>query len=88
MTTGHAVSAGHAMVDRCVCHSVSLAQLKELSREVGADFDSLSRRTGCGTGCGLCVPYVHAMLRTGATVIPWGAPAQPGRTQGWAGPNP
>lgn len=54
-------------VDRCVCHEVSLARLQRMARERGLDYDGLSRATGCGTGCGLCEPYVRVMLRTGRT---------------------
>lgn len=54
-------------VDRCVCHDVSFAELKRLAQDAGADIDELGRRTGCGTGCGMCVPYIREMLRTGRT---------------------
>lgn len=57
-------------VDRCICHEVTFAELVRLSRQTGAGFDELSRRTGCGTGCGLCVPYVQIALKTGRTSLP------------------
>ncbi|MHC4992115.1 MAG: (2Fe-2S)-binding protein [Planctomycetota bacterium] len=57
-------------VDRCVCHDVTFAQMREYARQERADFDALRRRFGCGSGCGLCVPYVRAMLRTGRTRFP------------------
>lgn len=57
-------------VTRCVCHDVTFAELKELSAIIGPDLDALAARTGCGTGCGTCVPYIQLMLRTGRTELP------------------
>ncbi len=53
-------------VDRCVCHDVTLAQLKAMSVK-GTTIQELSEKTGCCTGCGMCKPYVALMLRTGRT---------------------
>lgn len=61
-------------VDRCVCHGVTFRELKGLSERVGGGFAELSERTGCGTGCGLCRPYIEAMLRTGRTEFGVGEP--------------
>jgi NAD(P)H-nitrite reductase large subunit len=33
------------------------------------DFTDVQRQFKCGTSCGLCVPYVRRMLRTGETVF-------------------
>lgn len=52
-------------VDRCVCHNVTFAELVKIHRETGADLDQLQRLTGCGTGCGMCVPYIRVALQTG-----------------------
>ncbi len=57
-------------VDRCVCVDVGFDELKRLSQEQGLSADQLRRVTGCGGGCGLCVPYIHVMLRTGLTSLP------------------
>ncbi len=57
-------------VTRCICHNVSFERLKSLAASIGPDFDALSRETGCGTGCGMCVPYIHYMLQTGKTSVP------------------
>ncbi len=54
-------------IDRCVCLNRSFSELKELAKSKGLDFAGLRAATGCGTGCGLCVPYVKVMLRTGQT---------------------
>jgi len=52
-------------VDRCVCHEVTFAQLKAYADANDCGFEQLQARFSCGKGCGLCVPYIHAMLRTG-----------------------
>jgi bacterioferritin-associated ferredoxin len=57
-------------VTRCICHNVSFERLKSLAASIGPDFDALSRETGCGTGCGMCVPYIFYMLQTGRTSVP------------------
>ena len=56
-------------VDRCVCHDVSFERLKQDAERHGGGLEQLQRRFGCGTGCGLCVPYILAMLRTGRVVF-------------------
>lgn len=57
-------------VERCVCRDVTFSELKELAETLNADLDTLSEHTGCGTGCGMCVPYIQVMLHTGMTRIP------------------
>jgi len=59
-----------APVDRCVCRDVTFAELLRIRDQTGADLDALQRRTGCGTVCGLCIPYIRAALRTGCTRLP------------------
>jgi len=66
-------------VDRCVCFEVSFDRLKRYVDDRGGrehvDFDQLQSAFGCGGGCGLCVPYIRLMLRTGRTRFPVNAPA-------------
>lgn len=57
-------------VDRCVCRGVTFEEVKALAEIVGPDFDELSERTRCGTGCGMCKPYILIMLLTGETCLP------------------
>lgn len=53
-------------VHRCVCHGRTFAELKRLAAERGiATVEELGAATGCGTGCGLCRPYLARMLATG-----------------------
>jgi bacterioferritin-associated ferredoxin len=57
-------------VDRCVCHRVTFRQLHELSRIVGQDFERLREATGCGSTCGMCVPYIKVAMKTGRVRVP------------------
>ncbi|MCB9845138.1 MAG: (2Fe-2S)-binding protein [Phycisphaeraceae bacterium] len=54
-------------VDRCVCHDITFARLALLARRERLDLDELSARTGCGTSCGMCRPYLSRMLHEGRT---------------------
>lgn len=58
-------------VDRCTCKNVPFAQLKELADQRSeTSLLDLANETGCGTGCGLCIPYIRLMLETGQTNLP------------------
>lgn len=57
-------------VNRCVCHDVTFKRLVEMARDEGLTLEQLSERTGCGTGCGTCVPYIRIALRTGQVDLP------------------
>lgn len=52
-------------VSRCVCRGISFATLLAEARAGGLTLDQLVDSTGCGTGCGLCLPYILRALRTG-----------------------
>jgi bacterioferritin-associated ferredoxin len=52
-------------IDRCVCRKRSFADLLRLARAGGWDRQRLSAETGAGVQCGLCLPYIGRMLRTG-----------------------
>lgn len=56
-------------IDRCVCMERSFAEAVELRRREGLSLEQIETRLGCGTGCGLCRPYVRRALRTGQTVF-------------------
>ena len=58
------------LVDRCICHTVTFAQLWALVQSGTTTLDELSAKTGCCTGCGLCHDYVRLMLLTGKTAFP------------------
>lgn len=52
-------------VVRCICHDVPFSELLRRQRETGETLEQLQKATGCGTGCGLCLPYIRVALRTG-----------------------
>lgn len=57
-------------VSRCICKQVPFTELKELADSGIRDIEELSRLTHCGTGCGMCIPYIRVMLITGITDLP------------------
>lgn len=57
-------------VTRCVCLGREFAELVQMSRREGISAEEVCRRTGCGSGCGLCVPYIRAAVATGLTALP------------------
>lgn len=72
-------------VDRCVCLNLTFASLLETARSRSLTVDQLRAVTGCGGGCGLCVPYLRLVLGTGKTSLavlpPEGCPSA-GHTPG------
>ena len=58
------------MVDRCVCHEMTFRELREVAAREGLGLEELSRRTGCGTTCAMCRPYIAVMLATGRVELP------------------
>jgi hypothetical protein len=57
-------------VDRCICHDITFARLKDLAARNGGGLEDLAKATGCTTNCGMCKPYIIEMLRTGAVLFP------------------
>jgi len=57
------------VIDRCVCKQMLFAELLPRVRTHGWDLVALSAATGCGSQCGLCRPYLEAMLHDGRTVF-------------------
>lgn len=56
-------------VDRCICHGVTFEEVVRAARADGLSLAQLEDRLGCGTGCGLCRPYLRRALRTGQVVF-------------------
>lgn len=57
-------------VTRCICANMTFADLLDIARASGCAIDELQRRTGCGEGCGTCLPYILRTLETGLTNHP------------------
>ena len=51
-------------VRKCVCFDKTFAELKAIGVK---SVDDAAERFGCGTKCGLCRPYIQAMIETGET---------------------
>jgi bacterioferritin-associated ferredoxin len=63
------------MVDRCVCHHVPFTTVLELHAQ-GLSLPQIVERTRCGTGCGLCQPYLQLVCASGRARLPLMSPAQ------------
>jgi bacterioferritin-associated ferredoxin len=61
-------------VNRCICFETSFAEIRRIACEQGSLAEA-HRQTGFGARCGLCVPYVLLMMRTGSEDLPvlWSA---------------
>lgn len=51
-------------IQKCVCMDVSFEALKAAGVR---DLEQIQREYGCSTECGLCLPYLVQMLKTGQT---------------------
>jgi bacterioferritin-associated ferredoxin len=57
-------------VRRCVCYPHSFAEIKKIAQEQGwQTVEEITEALGCGSGCGLCRPYLAMMLETGETAF-------------------
>lgn len=54
-------------IDRCVCMRMPFERLLPLARREGWNLAALQDATGCGDQCGMCRPYLRAMLADGTT---------------------
>ena len=57
------------LVSRCICRGLAFEDLLPLARSEGWALPDLMRETGAGGRCGLCRPYLRAMLATGQTAF-------------------
>lgn len=61
------MSPANIHINRCLCEKKRFADIVPSAIKEGLTFSELSRRTGCGTHCGLCRPYLKRALQTGET---------------------
>ncbi|SHF64264.1 hypothetical protein SAMN05443144_11160 [Fodinibius roseus] len=55
-------------INRCICHNRMFAEIKRYSREHNiTSVHELQEIGFCSTNCGLCIPYIKAMLETAET---------------------
>lgn len=57
------------LITMCICQRMPFERLLPLARDEGWSLADIMRETGCGDQCGLCRPYLRAMLRDGRTVF-------------------
>ena len=57
------------LITMCVCQRMPFDRLLPIARERGWSLEDIMRETQCGAGCGLCLPYLRQMLKTGQTVF-------------------
>ena len=65
------------LIDRCICRNRSFEELLTEARAHAWSLADLMRETGCGGQCGLCRPYLRAMLATGCTAFSELLPMEP-----------
>ena len=57
-------------VRQCCCYPLSFAEIWRQAQENDWQTgDAIGKALGCGTGCGLCRPYLARMLQTGETAF-------------------
>lgn len=67
-------------VTRCICHGRPFTEVKAYAEKKGlTTVDELQDHDFCSNSCGLCIPYVKMMLKTGQTVF---SPGEPYRSKG------
>lgn len=56
------------MIDSCICYQKTFEEIKDESVNRGlVTIEDIARELKCSTACGLCIPYIEAMLETGKT---------------------
>lgn len=52
----------------CLCYKLTFSEIKTLAEENSwRTVPEITAALGCGSGCGLCRPYLQKMLETGET---------------------
>ena len=60
----------HKPVRACMCYPHTFEELKRLAAEHDwTTVEEITAALGCGSGCGLCRPYLVKMLETGETAF-------------------
>jgi len=53
-------------VRSCICYPHTFAQLKEEAAQKGwTSVREITEAEACGSGCGMCMPYLQKMIDTG-----------------------
>jgi bacterioferritin-associated ferredoxin len=70
------------LITRCVCRSFPFDQLLPLVKAGQWILEDVVAHTGCGDECGLCRPYLRAMIDTGQTEFRQLLPRDPVQSEG------
>lgn len=55
-------------VRKCICHNRDFTEVKKYAEQKGyTTVEELQADRFCSCSCGLCVPYIRLMLKTGET---------------------
>lgn len=57
-------------VSSCICFRTDFTTLKQIASSTSGTLHDLHAATGCGSRCGLCIPYIRLMLLSGWTDLP------------------
>ena len=69
------------LITRCVCRNFPFDRLLALVRSRRWVLEDVVAQTGCGDECGLCRPYLRAMIDTGQTEFRHLLPADPAHSE-------
>jgi bacterioferritin-associated ferredoxin len=56
-------------IDRCVCFDMLFADIIERAKSEGWAVEDIEAILGCGSGCGMCKPYIREGMKTGQVVF-------------------
>lgn len=57
-------------VTQCVCFDVTFERCLRIAEDSGQGLLGAHNATGCGARCGICIPYLTVVLKTGETDLP------------------
>ena len=68
-------------VTHCLCEKKTIAEILAWARARGVnEMGPIAAALGCGTHCGMCIPFIEYALATGESVVPYPCPDLPTRT--------
>ncbi len=74
-------------VDRCLCWEVPFDLIREqVEAGVLCSFEEIQDAYGCGTGCGMCAPYIKKMLHIYQIEGRWKTTFEPGEAEEFEDP--
>lgn len=60
------------MVTSCICYKMTFEEIKAEAAKQGLHtIEEIADKLECTKGCGMCLPYIQTMLKTGQTEFSW-----------------